>query len=89
MTTLQVNSLRLACDGCGQQLNDGALFTSAMDARGAAYGQGWRFPHMVGKKTGALIVSTSDVCPPCLPGWKPQARGERHAGYQRQDGTTR
>jgi hypothetical protein len=87
MATMQVNSLILRCDGCGTALLDGQRFASAMDARGAAYGEGWRFPAQLSKRTGAPVSNCSDACPKCLPDWTPQVLGAR-SGYERKDHST-
>jgi hypothetical protein len=80
----QVNSVILDCDGCRTELNDGFLFRTAMEARAAAYSEGWRFPARLtstGKPSG---LRSSDVCPTCLPDWKAQQVSARH-GYRRLD----
>lgn len=82
MAAMAIHSMILRCDGCGEALLDGTPFPSAMDARGAAYCEGWRFPQQLSKRTGAPVTSCSDVCPKCLPGWTPQVLGAR-AGYER------
>lgn len=89
MATISTHTVMLRCDGCGTDLRDGEKFPSTTDARGAAYGHGWRFPPQVSKRTGQpLNSSTSDVCPACLPGWQPQTVSkDKGRGYQRQDGT--
>lgn len=78
MGILQINRSILACDGDGCDATFGAPggYVSPSDARGAAYGAGWRFPHHVSKK-GATSSTTSDVCPKCVPGWVPQQRSAR------------
>lgn len=58
----------LACDGCGTELPEAA---TAVEARGAAYAAGWRFPARV-KANGDDSLESSDACPACLPGWTPQ-----------------
>lgn len=91
MSAQHVNSVILVCDGCGTTLEDGRTFPSPMDARGHAYGAGWRFPPML-NKSGQPSANCSDVCPDCMPGWKPvpiQSRpGYRRAtAYQTKDGS--
>ncbi|WP_069887059.1 hypothetical protein [Streptomyces luteocolor] len=85
MATISVHAVMLSCDDCGTRLRDGEQFSSATDARGAAYGDGWRFPPQLSKRTGQpLTSSTSDVCPNCLPGWKPQTLQGSGSRYERQ-----
>jgi hypothetical protein len=71
MSAQHVNSVVLVCDGCGKTLEDGRTFPTPMDARGNAYGAGWRFPPMLTKSGSPSPKNSSDVCPECLPGWKP------------------
>lgn len=85
MSALQVNRVVLACDGCGTHYADGDTFPSPMDARGTAYGSGWRFPPMT-TRAGSPAAQCSDVCPECLPGWVPRPL-EKRAKYLRVDGT--
>ncbi|MGD6750967.1 hypothetical protein [Streptomyces sp. BH105] len=88
MATITVHAVMLSCDGCGTRLRGGEQYSSATDARGAAYGEGWRFPPQISKRTGQpLTNSSSDVCPTCVPTWSPQTPGAAKRGYQRQDGT--
>lgn len=88
MAMLRINAAILACDGCDQQLNNGEMFPTAPDARIAGFIAGWRYP---GRRTKAGTISTSlvsDVCPSCLPSWRPQEITARHM-YRRLDGSTR
>jgi hypothetical protein len=87
MAALQVNSIILRCDGCDTALDDGAIFQTAVEARASAYAAGWRFPHRLGK-TGNPIARASDVCPACVPGWKP-VRSKVRPAYQYTDGSVR
>ena len=87
MATMHVNAVLLKCDGCDAQLLGGQTFPNPVEARGAAYGEGWRFPPQLSRRTLRPTKATSDVCSTCLPGWKPQVRGAR-AGYRRQDAPT-
>jgi hypothetical protein len=70
----------LACDGCSTELGTDGQFRTAMDARAAAYAAGWRFVAKLkkdGQPAGGLSpTNTSDVCPKCLPTFRPQYRGE-------------
>lgn len=87
MSAKQVNSVILECDGCGTELNAGEQFRTSMEARAAAYAAGWRFPARITSTGKASAQRGSDVCPTCVPGWKPEPLKARH-GYQRLDGTT-
>ncbi|SCE40441.1 hypothetical protein GA0115252_146434 [Streptomyces sp. DfronAA-171] len=90
MAAISIHTVMLACDGCAARLRDGEQFTSAADARGAAYGEGWRFPPRLSRSTGKpLTHAASDVCPTCLPTWEQQTTGTSGRGYQRHDGTVR
>lgn len=90
MATISVHAVMLSCDGCGTRLRGSEQFNSATDARGAAYGDGWRFPPQLSRRTGQpLTNSTSDVCPTCLPGWTQQPIQTNGRGYERQDGSFR
>lgn len=64
----------LCCDGCERSLGDDGRFRTSMEARAAAFSEGWRFPPKM-KKNGQLSSgtgsrNTSDVCPDCLPSWE-------------------
>lgn len=76
MAIEMINRSLLRCDGCGSRFGVPNGFVSPADARGEAYGEGWRFPHQIGK-TGKTLSSTSDVCPACIDGWAPQGRASR------------
>lgn len=58
----------MACDGCGVERGTSPqeeAFRSAVEARSALYGQGWRFPArfvVAGKKK----LMTADLCPKCV-----------------------
>ncbi|MEU6279762.1 hypothetical protein [Streptomyces sp. NPDC047028] len=89
MATISIYSVKLQCDGCGKQLNDGEHFASAMDARGVGYGKGWRFPALLSKATGRPLSNrNSDVCPECLTGWENKT-GTRQSYRERRDGSVR
>lgn len=62
----------LVCDGCGQQFGMDVCYGSAIEARAAAYGDGWRFPEKI-RKTRGESKSVSDVCPKCTHGWEASA----------------
>jgi hypothetical protein len=72
MTSVTLVRYLIECDGCLAIFGDHDGFESSTEARAAAYGQGWRFPNRL-KANGEAGSQASDVCPECLPGWKPQA----------------
>jgi hypothetical protein len=77
----------LKCDGgCGIELGRSGEYENAMEARADAYGKGWRFPGQV-KKGGAPSTRTSDVCPECLPGFKPQEANDTWKNKRNPDGS--
>lgn len=61
----------LECDGCKQRFGADAHYDSAVEVRGVAYTQGWRFPPKV-TMNGGRSSNSSDVCPKCVQGWEPQ-----------------
>jgi hypothetical protein len=89
MTTIAVHAVMLSCDGCGTRLRDGQQFSSAAEARGAAYTDGWQFPPQISKRTGRVLSTTSDACPDCAPNWTAQTLGSTPPGYQTRDGVVR
>lgn len=61
----------LVCDGCATTRN-GSEGQNALELRGEAYGEGWRFPNKV-NATGAPVARVhDDVCPQCVEDWKPR-----------------
>lgn len=70
MSIYTVSTAVLKCDGCGATHGEGCSLRSATEARASAYTEGWRFPPKV-NAAGNPSVTTSDVCPACLPEWKP------------------
>jgi hypothetical protein len=87
LSALQISRVILCCDGCAVEFNGGESFPNPTEARGSAYGAGWRFPPRL-TKNGKASASTSDVCPDCLPGWTPQPISVRPS-YRRADGSSR
>lgn len=72
MATIQITGYLLECNGCKALFGgDGIVGSSVMEVRAAAYAAGWRFPAKVGAK-GSPSTRVSDVCPSCLPDWKPE-----------------
>lgn len=76
MGSLTIMRFLLECDGCGAKIGAKEGFENLIEARASSYVQGWRFPSQIGVK-GHLIQTASDVCPDCVPGWKPQPRSSR------------
>jgi len=76
MAGLALQVYVISCDGCETIFGAPNGFVSSMDARAAAYGEGWRFPNQI-TKTGAPGRTTSDVCPECMPTWTPKKQGSR------------
>lgn len=80
-----ITSVILICDGCRVELP--GEHRTGIEARAAAYSEGWRFPARLRAK-GADGTRASDVCPTCLPSWQPQRRGEgAGSGNRRADGS--
>jgi hypothetical protein len=72
MATRTVSFHTLVCDGCSQQYGMDIQYASVIEARAAAYSEGWRFPEKV-RMGGGESKSVSDVCPKCTDGWQRQA----------------
>jgi hypothetical protein len=71
MSGKTITRYMLKCDGpCGQERGGGGEYENAMEARAAAYAEGWRFPSKV-LMNGKTATSSSDVCPDCLPSFDP------------------
>lgn len=79
MSALQVSTVVIECDGCGLRYGIGDALRSAMEARAAAYGNGWRYPPMVDFK-GNPGAMTNDVCPTCITEWTPKRKHGRDSG---------
>lgn len=84
MGTVVVTRNMVGCDGCGAVYGLPEGYGSPMEARAAAYADGWRYPNQV-TKTGAAIKAVSDVCPACVDGWVPALRGARLRVLKRAD----
>jgi hypothetical protein len=82
MGVVTVTRIVLECDGCGATFGGPIGQANPMEARAAAYAEGWRFPNRVGRD-GGLVSSTNDACPACSPTWEPRERGshQREATY--------
>lgn len=76
MGSLTIVRYLIECDGCQAKFGTREGFENLMEARAAAYAEGWRFPAQVGAK-GQTIATFSDACPACVPEWKPQPRSSR------------
>lgn len=79
MTIRQEMRSFLVCAGCKEEhgLPDG--HRSAVEARAAAYTDGWRFVPRV-RVTGRVSMETDDVCPACVDGWTPRRASNSHRG---------
>lgn len=73
MATLAMTLYLMECDGCQSTLGLPNGYSSATEARAAAYAEGWRYPPQP-TKTGKVGARTFDVCPACLPEWRPEHR---------------
>lgn len=62
----------LVCAGCKAEHGPPAGHSSAVEARAAAYADGWRFLPRV-RASGAVSMETDDVCPYCIEGWTPRS----------------
>jgi hypothetical protein len=61
----------LKCDGeCGTERGANGEYENAMEARAAAYADGWRFPSKT-TMNGKTSAQSCDVCPECLPTFDP------------------
>jgi hypothetical protein len=76
MATVQIIRNVLECDGCKAIFAAPMGHISPMEARAAAYADGWRFPNLVNKH-GETTNQTSDACPECIPTWEPRERTTR------------
>ncbi|MFC9973623.1 hypothetical protein ACFVH6_22280 [Spirillospora sp. NPDC127200] len=74
MGIVQVIRVVLECDGCQTVFGAPYGCVNAMEARGAAYAEGWRFPSLINRDNGKPMSASSDVCPTCVPGWEPKHR---------------
>jgi hypothetical protein len=71
MATRMVSFYTLVCDGCQKQFGIDIKYGSNIEARAAAYTQGWRFPERV-RARGGESKTVSDVCPDCEPAFERQ-----------------
>ena len=63
-----VSRFVLACDGCGTEREEAP---TSIEARASAYADGWRYPAKVKANGDPAMADQSDLCPKCLPDWKP------------------
>jgi sarcosine oxidase delta subunit len=77
----------IECDGCQQRLKGD--FSSATEARAAAYADGWRFPLRVNASGDAVRSRANDVCGECLPDWIPRLDRSGAASAARADARAR
>lgn len=73
MATLAMTLYLMECDGCQSTLGLPNGYSSATEARLAAYADGWRYPPQP-TKSGRPGRRTFDVCPSCISTWKPEER---------------
>jgi hypothetical protein len=66
-----MQAVYLVCDGCAAECGPDGRFRSAIEARAGAYADGWRFPAALTAR-GAQGSRTHDVCPACVPDWRPR-----------------
>lgn len=66
MTGHTVTAYVFYCDDCKQEWGADRQYQTAIEARAAAYGAGWRFPPRLTSKS-APSNQVEDVCPECLP----------------------
>ena len=85
MAIVTYTAIVLECDGCKTIFRCPPGIQTATDLRAIAYGEGWRFPHQVGPRSGKAVKTTSDVCPGCISGWTPQTRAERNRSATRDE----
>lgn len=55
-------------------------FSSSIEARAAAYAEGWRFPSKLTSDGSPSPSQVSDVCPDCGPDFAPQYVVNPHQG---------
>lgn len=76
MSTKQRTYYTVTCDGTRHE--DQPLtfadptYQSAIEARAAAYGAGWRFPAKILADGTQSPTQVSDVCPDCIDGFEPE-----------------
>lgn len=71
MSGRTVSQYILTCDGCGM---DQGMELGAVEARGKAYAQGWRFPPKLTRRTRRESTrQVYDLCPACLPTFNTKA----------------
>lgn len=82
MSTRARTFYTVTCDGNHQkeaQFLD-PTFASAIEARAAAYGIGWRFPPKLLGDGSQSPTQVSDVCPECVGDFEPQYAVNPHEG---------
>lgn len=78
MATRTVSFHTLICDGCTAQFGLHNPFASLIEARAAAYHDGWRFPERTRASRGES-KTVDDVCPACATDWHPRLAPNPHA----------
>jgi hypothetical protein len=86
MATRTISYHTLVCDGCEAPFGRDIYYASVIEARAAAYGDGWRFPERY-KANGGESKSVNDVCPKCEPTWERQPAQNNWAARRGQGGT--
>ncbi len=88
MATRTISYHTLVCDGCKTCFGADTYYASVIEARAAAFADGWRFPERY-KTSGGQSKTVNDVCPQCLPTWERQPAPNVWAGRQRGGGEAR
>lgn len=64
MSSVPMNRMLIRCDSC--EVMSSGEHPTAMEARAAAYVQGWRFPPRIGINGKSSPNRTDDLCPSCV-----------------------
>lgn len=84
MATRTISYHTLVCDGCDVPFGRDVHYASVIEARAAAYGEGWRFPQRR-RANGAESTTVNDVCPTCVPGWRERPAQNNWASHRGRD----
>jgi hypothetical protein len=85
MATRTISYHTLVCDGCDTRFGTDTYHASVIEARAAAYADGWRFPERL-KANGGESKTVNDVCPTCVPGWERRPAADTWANRRRTGG---
>jgi hypothetical protein len=88
MATRTISYHTLVCDGCEKPFGRDTHYASVIEARAAAYGEGWRFPERY-KVSGGESKSVNDVCPACEPTWERKPAQNNWTGRRGRGGESR